>query len=471
MNNTENILAQELKNKQVVVDTSSLLNAGLELLRVIHDCTIIVPSAVVQELEEKRSHQRLGFIARQWLRLIEKLRVNNLKEISKGVVLEDYDNIVLRIEPNHTNQESLPMHLRNGSVDSTILSVAKNLKNEGAGIVLLSNDMPMRLHAGLDLGIDAYEYSVVKVSGSEPFDGVYRVELDPNDADEYFNEQKKKDYVLKKLYEEHDEDKLAYNAIVEVELGEGKKEYFTLSGDYIQPLKRKNKCMNITGRTFEQDAALYYLMENVEDLPIVSLGGKAGTGKTLLTMAVGLNAVRKYKKYEKLIVFRSLHEMGAGQELGFLPGTVEEKMASWGGAVWDAVEVLAKGIKGKGTSAEEKKKEAIKQLKDIVEVSPITYLRGRSLANSYIVVEEAQNFSRTELLNILSRVGEGSKIVFTFDSAQVDNRFLQSGSNADVWSVIDDLKSEELFGHVTLKTTERSRIAEIASSLLENNDS
>ena len=149
--------------------------------------------------------------------------------------------------------------------------------------------------------------------------------------------------------------------------------------------------------------------------------------------------------------------MGQGQEMGFLPGNVDEKMEAWAGAVFDAIDVLA--------NAEQS---LVKQFREIVEISPITYLRGRSLANTFIILEEAQNFSRSEILNILSRVGQDSKVVLTFDAAQVDNRFLQSGKHADIWSVIEDLKTNKLFAHITLVRTERSEVAELASRILES---
>lgn len=163
--------------------------------------------------------------------------------------------------------------------------------------------------------------------------------------------------------------------------------------------------------------------------------------------------------------------MGQGQEMGFLPGNVDEKMAAWAGAILDALDVIAganKTIRRKsGGHADTALQEEAKRLREMIEISPITYLRGRSLANTYIVLEEAQNFSRNEILNILSRVGEGSKVVLTFDAAQVDNKFLQTGPKSDIWSVIDDLKNSDLFAHITLLKTERSRVAELASTILE----
>lgn len=220
----------------------------------------------------------------------------------------------------------------------------------------------------------------------------------------------------------------------------------------------------------EQNVFIELLRTSAEDLPVVSVGGGAGTGKTLLTIATALEEL-KYRHYEKIVVFRSLHELGEGQEMGFLPGSVEDKMAPWAGAIYDAIDTLArinKPLKKNPTAVDsEKQKAEAQKLRDMIEISPITYLRGRSLANTFMILEEAQNFSRSEILNILSRAGVGTKIVLTWDAAQVDSRFLKSGKDADVWSVVSSLQHESLFAHITLTRTERSKIAEVASRILE----
>ena len=161
--------------------------------------------------------------------------------------------------------------------------------------------------------------------------------------------------------------------------------------------------------------------------------------------------------------------MGQGQEMGFLPGTIEDKMAPWAGAIDDALESIAtisNESKNKSISKENINKEKEK-LYEFIEVQPITYLRGRSISNAILIIEEAQNFSSSELLHILSRAGKDSKIILTFDAAQVDNKYLRSGQNADVWKLIDQLKDKGVAAHITLKKTERSKIAEVASAILE----
>ena len=462
-------LSTELSGKTVVVDTSVFLTTGVSLLHSLKDCKVIIPSIVIKELEDKRTHATLGFMAREWLRLIESLRKQHGAGLSLGILLEGQRGVTLRVEPNHTRQTCLPPHLQDGSNDSTILAVAKNLIDDATedSVAILSNDAPLRIHATLDLNMEAYEYNRTLADGVKPFTGVRRIDLDDEDWLRSSKVTPHGPSIEKILMEEHVMDGDAHREYVEVWVNGGTKPvatYLNCNG-LLREVPRKSTVMNVVTRSVEQDVALEYLLTPADELPVVSLGGGAGTGKTLLAVASALLEIEK-KSYDKIIVFRSLHEMGKGQELGFLPGDVNEKMEAWAGAVYDAIDVLA-SLKKRGAGAAATKEYA-QHLRTMVEVSPITYLRGRSLNNAYIILDEAQNFSRSELLNILSRTGENTKMVLCFDDAQVDSRFLQSGSRADIWSVVDDLKGEDIFGHITLRKTERSRIAEIASKLLES---
>lgn len=461
-------LSVSLEGNIVVADTSSLLMAGKGLLKVINNCTLVIPAIVVKELEEQRTQSTVGFLSREWLRFIEELRNDKGKELSTGVLLEEYDNITLRVEPNHRNQKCLPKYLRNGSRDSTILSVAKNLSNEieDKKVVLLSNDVPMRIYATLDLDLEAFEFSASAIVKTKPFDGRYVVSMSDEEYSAYLTE-KKFELIINKL----PKDRSKRSMVQVVSENDDKTVLVELLYDdgRLSEIPRKTRVSNIVARTVEQDVAISYLKKPYDDVSIVSIHGKAGGGKTLVTLAVALDEL-KAGRYQKVMVLRSLHEMGEGQEMGFLPGGVDEKMGAWAGAIHDAIDVIAAAKKplkkNAGPHAETALQNEVKRLREMVEVSPITYLRGRSLANTFIILEEAQNFSRSELLNIMSRAGEGSKIVLTFDDAQVDNRFLQTGSKADIWSVVESLKSEKVFAHITLKHTERSYVAEVASRLL-----
>lgn len=452
-------MTQQLEGKEVVVDTSSLLLAGTNLLTVLPSCHLVIPAVVVKELEEKRSHSTVGFLAREWLHLLEELRITYQQELSFGVAVPKHPKVVLRVEPNHSAQSSLPKHLQDGSHDSTVLAVVKNLlEEEKTDVVLLSNDAPMRLHATLDLKIGAFEFNATLLQESQPFNGVHEVTLSQEEflTSDMVNTDEGEP--LETSVARHLSSSMESNSLVQVFTEDNSKELRNLmwhEGE-LTDLKRKQRAFGVTARTLEQDVAMSYLKRAADDLPVVSLTGSAGTGKTLLSVAVGLEALER-NEYQKMVVFRSLHEMGKGQELGFLPGDVKEKMEVWAGAIYDALDYIsgARGIPAK-------------MLREKIEVSPITYLRGRSLSNSYIILEEAQNFSRSEILHILSRAGEGTKMVLTSDPNQVDNKFLQAGNRADIWSVVDNLKRTDIFAHITLTKTERSRVAAITSSLLAN---
>lgn len=470
----KNLLSEELKNAFVVADTSALLIRGTDLLKSLPECTLVVPVIVIKELENKRSSPTVGFLARDWLRLIEKLRVEHGEELSSGVTIRNEDQpgklIKLIIEPNHTTQNSLPAQLQDGSNDSTILAVARNFSLDPKvvqKVALISNDVPMRIHSTLELKIPAYEVSSATMESIKPFSGRISVHVSDEQVDSLFRGTE--DGALDEL------DRFTLEELIREQIGTTTSNSMVdvfHDGKQIQQLLYSRKksiskiskirAKGVTPKTVEQSVAMDYLMRSVSELPIVSVSGKAGTGKTLVTLAAGLEGVR-LGKYQKVIVFRSLHEMGIGQEMGFLPGGVDEKIAPWSGAVMDALEVIAKSNKKSG---EKPTKLEIDTLKVNVEVSPISYLRGRSITDTFMVLDEAQNFSRNELLNIMSRAGDGTKVVLLFDSDQIDNKFLQAGPRAEVWSAVDLLKSSDLFAHVSLLKSERSAVAELASDLL-----
>jgi len=407
-----------------------------------HD--VVIPIVALVELEAKRHHPELGWAARSVLRRLEQLRVEH-GSISSPVPVND-DRGTVRVELNHQETAKLPPGLLGGSNDHRILAVAKNLSDEGADVVLVTKDLPLRLKASI-VGLRAEEYrrelagpgaertGMIEVPVTqELIDGLHRGEPTPLDAD------------------------IPVNTGVLLRSPSGSALARLRPDKTLRLLDGRRDCCGITPRSAEQRIALDLLAD--PNVGVVSLGGPAGTGKSVLALAAGLREVGRSEGrrggFDRVVVFRPIFAVG-GQDLGYLPGDAGEKMAPWADATWDAVEAIV-GVAGALNI----------KARQIVEVSPLTYIRGRSLTNAWIIIDEAQNLERNVLLTALSRVGEGSKVVLTHDVAQRDN--LRVGRHDGIASVVESLSGSPLFGHVTLRRSERSAIAELATSVLGGPD-
>lgn len=466
MQNVATTPRDTFEDTTVIVDTSVLLAMSQDdLMSRLRGATVVIPVIVVSELEGLRGSSRVGYFARQWLRTIESLRTTEGKSLAEGI---EYRGATIILQMNNTSQDCLPNRLKNSSHDSVILAVAANTKenNPDKTVILASNDLPMRLSAALLLKIETAPLVVRSDADVNTWTGKVTLSLDSEHAATLNSIVSHGD--VSEADEEHVRELVlkeapgVTHALVELVV-DGKDHLASLlmtpySLTYVYT---KMKCALewVSPKSIEQRVAFEYLLESSDVLPLVSIGGGAGTGKTLLAVAAGLQEATA-GNYKTVTILRSLHEMGKGQEMGFLPGGVEEKMGPWRGAIDDALDAIDGELNGTIYG--------YGNIDQILDVSPITYLRGRSLASSYVILEEAQNFSRSEILNVMSRLGKGSKLVMTFDDAQVDNRYLQSSSLADVWSVVNRMASEDLFAHITLVKTERSPAAELASRVLQD---
>lgn len=409
-----------------VVDTSVLLSDPKALERLSHQ-DVVIPLVVLIEMEDKRSHPDLGFAARTHLRYLETLR--NLGDLTRGVKTANGGSI--RIELNHIEDSSLPSILRTPLNDNRILAVASNLQAK-----LLTKDLPLRLKASV-AGVEA---SDVQAQGIDS-DWAGWVKLDVSDED---------------VAEMYSQDKIHLSNDLPVNTGVVLKGYSSsalarVKGDTLHRIRDKN-VFDVRGRSAEQRFALDLLTD--PEVGIVSLGGPAGTGKSLLALAAALDSVIEQRQHRRILVFRPLYAVG-GQDLGFLPGTAEEKMSPWAAAVFDALEVFC------GPNVIE---EVIER--EMLEVLPLTHIRGRTLTDSYVIIDEAQNLEKMVLVTALSRIGQNSKVVLTHDVAQRDN--LRVGKHDGITSVVSRLTGHDLFGHVSLVKSERSPVAELAASLLED---
>jgi PhoH-like ATPase len=423
-----------------VLDTSVLL-ADPGALRRFAEHEVVLPVVVITELEGKRHHPELGFFARSALRMLDEMRIEHGR-LDEPVPVGDEGGSV-RVELNHTDPDSLPSGFRLGDNDTRILAVARNLANEGHAVTLVSKDLPLRIKASA-VGLDAEEYRAEAVSDSDTgYSGMAELEVAAADLDELYD-----DGVLD--LEEARQLPCHQGLVLLSERGTAlgrvgpDKQVHLVRGD--------REAFGIHGRSAEQRIALEMLLD--PDVGIVSLGGRAGTGKSAMALCAGLEAVMERGQHKKVVVFRPLFAVG-GQELGYLPGSESEKMSPWGQAVFDTL--------GAMTS-----KEVIDEILDrgMLEVLPLTHIRGRSLHDAFVIVDEAQSLERNVLLTVLSRIGANSKVVLTHDVAQRDN--LRVGRHDGVVAVIEKLKGHPLFAHVTLTRSERSPIAALVTEMLEN---
>lgn len=459
-----------MSKKIYVLDTNVILSAGKQAFTSFEDNEVVIPFVVVEELEKKRSEEGMvGAMARYALRELEKLRSTNndndkeghKHRLKTGVTVNSQKG-TLRIEMNHRDNSTLPEQFINDhSNDIRVLTVANNLyldemakKDKGEEyreVVLLTNDLPLRIKAdtAFPMRIEPYWFR------GNLYSGIKTVDVEGGMIDEVYTNRsgvkapesviqaadgaKNHAFLIRSMYNSR------HSAPVLLE-----------NGRVIKAKIDHAALKTVEGINIEQKFALNYLFDDTKK--IVSLGGRAGTGKSLLAIAAAIHQVTQEApkgkhRYNKVRVIRPIYAVG-DQDLGYMPGTEEEKMAPWTKAVYQSLEGLVPT-------------DAIRlmQEEDTLEVIPATFLRGQTFHNSFTIVDEAQNFSPAVLLTILSRVGKGSKIVFLWDATQKDNANI--GYNDGIISVVDKLKNHDMFAHISLNKSERSDIAEIAGNILE----
>lgn len=424
--------------RSFVLDTSVVLSDPGAWHRFGAD-ELVVPLVVISELEAKRHHPELGWFAREALRMLDELRLRHGR-LDRPVPVNGAGG-TLRVELNHTDAQVLPPGFRNESNnDARILSVALNLAIEGRPVTLVSKDLPLRVKAA-SVGLTADEYRHGQAS-DPTWTGMAELAVGEEE--------------LGRLYAGERVDLpeaagLPCHTGLILHAPRGSALGRVLPDKTVRLVRGDRDAFGLRGRSAEQRIALDLLLD--DSVGIVSVGGRAGTGKSALALCAGLEAVMECDRHRKVIVFRPLYAVG-GQELGYLPGSEAEKMSPWAQAVFDTLgavvhgnvmdEVLSRGM---------------------LEVLPLTHIRGRSLHDAFVIVDEAQSLERGVLLTVLSRIGRGSRVVLTHDVAQRDN--LRVGRHDGVTAVVEALRGHPLFAHVTLTRSERSPIAEVVTDLLE----
>jgi len=399
---------------------------------------VVLPIVVITELEAKRTHPELGYFARSALRALDDLRIK-YGRLDAPIPLGETGG-ELHVELNHTDPEILPAGFRLGDNDTRILAVAKNLANEGKTVVLVSKDLPLRVKASA-VGLEAQEYRA-EIVPSSGWTGMTELTVTADEIDDLYEEEV--------ISLEAIRDLPCHTGVV-LASERGSALGRVTPDKQLRLVRGDRDAFGIHGRSAEQRIALELLLD--PEVGIVSLGGRAGTGKSALALCAGLEAVLERRQHRKVVVFRPLYAVG-GQELGYLPGGENEKMSPWAQAVFDTLSAVASA-------------DVIDEIVDrgMLEVLPLTHIRGRSLHDTYVIVDEAQSLERNVLLTVLSRIGKGSRVVLTHDIAQRDN--LRVGRHDGVVAVVEKLKGHSLFAHVTLTRSERSPIAALVTDLLE----
>ena len=434
---SKTIVNQEQGLRTYVLDTSVLLSDPKALFR-FKEQSVVIPIVVINELEKKRNDPEIGYFARQALRSLDDLRQQHER---LDFPIEVGDGGTLRVELNHIDQSVLPVGFQLGDNDSRILAVAFNLASEGNDVTVVSQDLPLRVKvASLGMRAEEYRNNLAVDSG---WTGQAQITITGDEMND--------------LYENGE-------VLVEQTAGMPVNTGLVIASDRGQALGRVTRdgriqnvrgdrdVFGVHGRSAEQKLAIDLLLDS--DVGIVSLGGRAGTGKSALALCAALEAVLERRAHKKIMVFRPIYAVG-GQDLGYLPGSEGEKMNPWGQAIFDTLGALVS-------------KEVVNHVveRGILEVLPLTHIRGRSLHDAFVIVDEAQSLERNVLLTVLSRIGQNSKVVLTHDVAQRDN--LRVGRHDGIAAVIEALKGQDLFGHVTLMRSERSAIAALVTDLLDN---
>ena len=400
----------------------------------------MLPVIVIAELEAKRHDPEIGYFARKALRTLDDLRIEH-ERLDFPIPVGDGGS--LRVELNHSNMAVLPNGLQLKDNDSRILAVALNLANEGLDVTVVSKDLPLRVKAA-SIGLAAEEYRA-ELAPESGWTGMTDLTLGSREIDDLYEQEHLETRMIADL---------PVNTGLVIHSDRGSALARVTRRGEMKLVRGDRDVFGLHGRSAEQRLAIDMLLD--PEIGILSLGGRAGTGKSALALCAGLEAVLERQQHKKIMVFRPLYAVG-GQELGYLPGDASEKMNPWGQAVFDTLgsvvsdnvleEVVARGI---------------------LEVLPLTHIRGRSLHDAFVIVDEAQSLERNVLLTVLSRIGQNSRVVLTHDVAQRDN--LRVGRHDGVASVIETLKGHGLFGHITLTRSERSAIAALVTEMLEGNE-
>ncbi|MHC1698277.1 MAG: PhoH family protein [Geobacteraceae bacterium] len=437
--------------KTFVLDTNVLLHDPYALFR-FQENTILIPITVIEEIDRfKKDMNETGRNARQVSRILDELRQKGC--LSAGITLESGGSLRVALL-NNEMLRNIPFELSDQKSDNRILAVALEVKKsaEQIPVILVTKDTNLRIKADA-IGLDAQDYESDKVDISELYSGFSEFDVSAETVDRFYGQgwvESAEGLLPNQYVVMRDAGNPSHSALAK---------YVPAQNKLVPVIKAgKEGVWSIHPRNREQTCALDALLD--DSIKIVTLVGKAGTGKTLLAIAAGLHKTAEENVYNRLLVSRPVFPMG--KDLGFLPGDIEEKLAPWMQPIFDNVELLLSGHE-----AEKRHSKGYRELMamGIMEIEPLTYIRGRSIPNQFLIVDEAQNLTPHEIKTIVTRAGEGTKVVLTGDPYQIDNPYVDSSSNGLTY-LVERFKGQEISAHITMMKGERSALAELAANLL-----
>lgn len=430
--------------KRYILDTNVLLHDPKALFQ-FQDNDVVIPLKVIEEIDRfKRDQTELGRNARHVSRMLDEIRLQG--NLSKGVNMPGGGNLCIAFPgERHAYTEGI-------TADDQILHLSMLLreKNENPPIIVVSKDINLRLKADA-LGLEAEDYETGQVNIDELFLGHSAHDVPPEML-EHFRQHgfaepagftpSPNEYILLR-----DQNDAGHTLLTRFDAPSGRLVPLIPAPDEVRPVQPRNK---------EQHFAMDALLN--DDIKLVTIIGKAGTGKTLLAVAAALYKTMDQKNYRRMLICRPTIPMG--KDIGYLPGTVEEKLNPWMQPIFDAMDLLANGRKNGFKGSKSMTEES-----DRIAIEPLTYIRGRSIPNQYIVVDEAQNLTPLEAKTVLTRVGPGTKIVLTGDIYQIDNPYVDSMSNG-LTSIVEKFRAQSIAAHIVLNKGVRSEVADLAATLL-----
>jgi len=430
--------------KNYVLDTNVLLYDPNSIF-MFQDNNIYIPLVVVEELDTfKKNMNELGVNSRTVIKTLDSLR--NLGRLNEGVTLKSGGK--LYVTPFRKVSE-LNVNLDEGYADNKLLYISNSLKSIDVNeeVILVTKDINLRVKADA-LGIQCEDYKKAS-EGSSEYSGVSEVAVSKDTINDIYEERSVK-YKLDCIENQY--------LIIRNESDKKHSALARYTGGNVELLKGDLKAVNIRPKNTKQKFAMDALLD--PSIKLVTLSGNSGTGKTLITIAAGIHGVEVEHNYEKITVTRPVVPVGEG--IGFLPGSIDDKMDPWMQPIYDALEVAMKSDSGPNIKSTLK---ISTNPEDLIQIAPLNYIRGRSITNSYMVIDESQNLSPLEIKTIITRAGRGTKIVLTGDLNQIDHPYLNSQSNGLSY-VINRFAGKRLYAHVTLTDGERSELAEMASKIL-----